>query len=669
MIGGYQVTRSLGAGQYGAVWLAEGQVPARPGRPARVAQVAIKQLRGDWSMRTFETLVHEFELLQRVRHRALCRMYEFLDRDMAVVMEHVQGVTLRHLIEATHGGSEPMWPEAALEVACELAECLYEAQCTVGPDGEPLELVHRDIKPDNLMITPAGRVKVLDFGLAAVSHQHQGNTAGTPIYMAPEQARGLAVDHRSDLFAVGLVLFELITGEAVYGVPEDASDAEVDALLARIEAGDTQHVVREGMATLPRIYRVLRRCLAPRPEDRPEDGRELVDALRHCRGPDARGALAEFCEYAFGPEGPLHGWQDRMRRPAAGGSSLMAADDDSSRPTAPPRPTVDGLNQSSRPRPTATARPRRSADKPAPPPAEPPVTGRSVGSSGEDLRMVPVVDAEADPELGQGPPPGDTTFFSKPKPVAPLTAGPSKKSAGAKPAAAAPRPMGPPPGAAAAPPPGPPPPGAPPVGIQGPVARGPVAAGPVAAAPGGPAALPPGMQAPPSSADGGRAQSYRVFAVLLGLMLMVGGVLAITVVLTVYGVVSSSSETASRDVEVATPAPERAPVDTGGRARRPKPPPRPAPVAPRPKPRPASGPGTVSLTLQAGSPPFTSVEIVCEQPRFRQRVDFVGASVKVSGVPRAPCTAHFKGGPPAKTSVRGGDSKLCSFSGATANCR
>ena len=99
-IGQYVVRKVLGEGHFGTVYLAEGDIPGKGPRSARHKLVAIKQLRGEWTMRGFETLVREFELLDRVKHRSLCRVYEFLDRDNAVVMEYVEGATLRQVLDA-----------------------------------------------------------------------------------------------------------------------------------------------------------------------------------------------------------------------------------------------------------------------------------------------------------------------------------------------------------------------------------------------------------------------------------------------------------------------------------------------------------------------------------------------------------------------------------------
>ncbi|MBW1878090.1 MAG: serine/threonine protein kinase [Deltaproteobacteria bacterium] len=212
-IGHYQVHEELGAGHFGTVYLAEGEVPGRGPSGPRRRQVAIKVLRDPGDPDAMETLVQEFDLLDQVKHRTICKVYEFLEREAAVVMEVVQGVTLRKVIEECARSGFPVMTEAAVEVGIEVADCLYQAWATPNRRGEPLNIVHRDLKPANVMLTPEGEVKVLDFGLARVAAEGSDDAVmGTPLYMAPEQALGHNVDHRTDLFALGLILFELLMG-------------------------------------------------------------------------------------------------------------------------------------------------------------------------------------------------------------------------------------------------------------------------------------------------------------------------------------------------------------------------------------------------------------------------------------------------------------------------
>jgi len=272
--------------------------------------------------------------------------------------------------------------------------------------------------------------------------------------------------------------------------------------------------------------------------------------------------------------------------------------------------------------------------------------------------MVALGEEQADPELGSGPPAGATEFFTRPRPPEEppeLAAAPPPAPGGAVPPPAVP--MGAPPIGA-------------PLGIRGPIASGPT-----------PIATPAGTQAAPHVGAGvQRAQSYRVFAVVIGLSFMVLLALTVTVIITVMAVMGSDDTpeaVAPETTERVAPKPTLKQVDTGTRpAPRPLPvgrgiprtssrtPPAPAPV----RPRPSSGPGTITLTIAESS--FSSVQVSCPSG-FRDRQPIRGGKMVMSGVPREACTAFFKGGPPAKTQVSGGDTKTCTFVGAAmaASCR
>jgi serine/threonine protein kinase len=681
-IGRYRVVGRLGEGHFGVVWLAEGTF-VEDGPPRKVA---IKQLSGEWSLKRFETLVQEFELLAQVKHPSICRVFEFLDRENAVVLEYVEGVTLRRLLDAFAAAKEPVWPDVAARIGQELADCLYRAHDLKG-------LIHRDVKPENVMITPKGDIKLLDFGLAVEGDAaRRSGGKGTPLYMAPEQARGEAVTHASDLFALGLVLYELLEGAPAYPIPEAPDERALRDLFERIENGDVP-----GLRAFERAHGALgsavTRCVAPEPRDRWPDGRTLVLALAdHAR----RASLGAFAAFAF--EGPLRSGPQPGAAAARMGDAEdprppMAKNPDPLRPAAAPPPG------GSRPRPQPAARP---AARPAPKmfvPDEKPSPASTpekpaVKPPGEDLAMVVLGTDDVDVEPSGS---SSTSFFSMPKPkkrpsadqddaIVPLRKHDPIATASGPIASG---PVAPPPGAAPpgyapglyAPPPMTPMQAAPvvPLGIQGPVAGGGMYGAPSPHS----AQLPPDLQG-----DVQRAQSYRVFAVVLSLMFMVFSVLIVTVMIAVGVVVYGNQKEATKESLVVgngPPPPPPPPADTGERVpepppvvSNPKPAPRtgggapavPKPATPKPAaPAPSGDPAQATITLAPGAPPFTSVEVRCQVSGYRDRADFVGGVAKVPGVPREECDVFFKGGPPAKSRISGGQSKTCSFQGVAANCQ
>ena len=207
-VGTYEIVSLLGAGGMGEVYLARDATLGR--------KVALKFL-PDF-MQEDETarkrFLQEAKLAAALDHPFICKVYEIGGEDERVFisLEYVRGQTLREKL-----AEGPLALKEAWQIAAEIAEALGEAH--------QRGIVHRDLKPTNIMLTPDGHVKVMDFGLAKqlihAEGQEQsltgmtkaGTTVGTLPYMSPEQVRGQKVDTRSDLFSFGVMLYEMLTGE------------------------------------------------------------------------------------------------------------------------------------------------------------------------------------------------------------------------------------------------------------------------------------------------------------------------------------------------------------------------------------------------------------------------------------------------------------------------
>jgi hypothetical protein len=295
--------------------------------------------------------------------------------------------------------------------------------------------------------------------------------------------------------------------------------------------------------------------------------------------------------------------------------------------------------------------------------------------------MVPLTEADAAEADAIGKPKSSTQFFAIPQPK-------RKSKPSPEPAAPPPGPA-PGPGAVGVAPPGMAPPGsgsgAPGMGMgMGLGIQGPVSGAPPAMPPQGfpqPAMVPgadPGM-------DGDRAKSYRVFALVAALMFMVFSALIGTVGMTVFGLYVTSNAQQAASIPAPRPAPKsRGPVvDTGIQAPDPQPAPkarprpktgggpRPAPVGPKPAPAPppppANAPGSITITIP-GSALFTGIEVTCPDG-FRQRGSFVGGKATIPHVPAMKCDLIFKGGLPARNTIRGGETKNCTFNDGIAVCK
>ena len=263
----YRVLDEIGRGAMGRVYLAE---DPRIGR--RIAlKILMPEAETDAEQDALqrERFLVEARAAGRLHHPGIVTVYD-ADTDPAnglayLAMEWVGGPDLRHLL-ADQG---PLDLLRAVELVAEVAAALDYAHRH--------EVVHRDIKPANLLIHRDGTVKISDFGIAKLqSHELTlpGRTLGSPYYMAPEQVRGEAVDGRTDLFALGTVLYECLTGERAFG------GDSLGNISHRIVSADppSVEIFRPDM---PRSLRaVLDRALAKRPEKRFPSGAAMEQALR-----------------------------------------------------------------------------------------------------------------------------------------------------------------------------------------------------------------------------------------------------------------------------------------------------------------------------------------------------------------------------------------------------
>jgi eukaryotic-like serine/threonine-protein kinase len=268
VISRYRVLEELGAGGMGVVYRAHDEHLDR--------DVAIKVLRpgalnDDEARRRFRD---EARVLSRLSHPGISTIFDFDSRDGLdyLVMELVEGRTLDRVLEAG-----PL-PEAELaSTGAQIAEALAAAH--------EQGVIHSDLKSANVMVSSKGKVKLLDFGLArlcciatvtgdTVTDAAIGPVAGTIAYMSPEQLLGRELDERADLFSLGIVLYEMVTGQ----LPFSGSTA-LDTLHA-IAFEETRPVTALRANLPPSLQRIISRCLRKRAQDRYKDARELAGELK-----------------------------------------------------------------------------------------------------------------------------------------------------------------------------------------------------------------------------------------------------------------------------------------------------------------------------------------------------------------------------------------------------
>ncbi|HUP04891.1 MAG TPA: serine/threonine-protein kinase, partial [Bryobacteraceae bacterium] len=255
----YRIVALLGRGGMGEVYRATDLTLNQP--------VALKFLPEDVGRddRALQRLLDEVRIARQVSHPNVCRVYDIgeIDGHRFLSMEYVDGEDLASLLRRI--GRVPA--DKALEIARKVCAGLAAAH--------DKGVLHRDLKPANVMLDGRGNVLIADFGLAAVSGQIQAHEIrhGTPAYMAPEQLAGKEVTVRSDIYALGLLLYEIFTGKRAF---EAASMAE---LMKLEESGAPLSLTTMVKDIDPAVERVILRCLAPDPRNRPVSAISVAAAL------------------------------------------------------------------------------------------------------------------------------------------------------------------------------------------------------------------------------------------------------------------------------------------------------------------------------------------------------------------------------------------------------
>jgi len=307
-LGPYEILSPLGAGGMGQVYRAR---DTRLDRTVAVKVLSPKLADSAEALARFE---REAKAVAALSHTNIVALYDFgqADGTLYAVTELLEGETLRARLAE---GRLP--PRKAIDIATQIAQGLAAAH--------ERSIVHRDLKPENVFITKSGAVKILDFGLARqtplatpsdltssptiVRATDPGTVLGTVGYMSPEQVRGQTVDHRSDIFSFGSVLYEMLSGRRAF---ERESAAETMAAIAREDPKE----LSDPATTLPAgLERIIDHCLEKAPDERFQSARDLAFDLR---------ALSTVSSAEKGPAALQAGGQLRWRRPVAAAVVLAA---------------------------------------------------------------------------------------------------------------------------------------------------------------------------------------------------------------------------------------------------------------------------------------------------------------------------------------------------------
>ncbi len=262
----YRIIEKLGEGGMGVVYKAEDTKLRRT--------VALKFLPRELTLdpRAKERFTREAQAVSSLDHPNICTIHEIdetEDGQMFICIACYLGGTVREKID-----EGPLKLDEALSIATQVAEGLREAH--------EKGIVHRDIKPANIIVTPKGQAKVMDFGLARLAGQTQltraGATIGTVNYMSPEQARGRTVDHRADIWSLGVVLYEMLTGRLPFG--GEHPQAVIYSIL-----NEEPEPVRRLRPDLPvELESIIAKALATLPDSRYCDAGAMLNDLRSLQG-------------------------------------------------------------------------------------------------------------------------------------------------------------------------------------------------------------------------------------------------------------------------------------------------------------------------------------------------------------------------------------------------
>jgi serine/threonine-protein kinase len=263
--GRYLLFDFIGKGGMAEIYLARQKTELGAAR-----RCVVKQILPEFTKHpTFsDMLVHEAKLAARLNHANVVQVFDLgrADDRLFIAMEYVEGFDLNDLLRRCARGKVPLPLELAVHVAREALKGLDYAHRRTGDDGRALGIVHRDVSPSNLLVSFDGEVKLCDFGIARANDAITANAAAVDLdealkgkagYMSPEHARGDAVDARSDVFAAGIVLWELTAGRRMYKTGEGRA-----TLLEQARRAEVPDLPSTGLPSEDSLRAILAKALA-----------------------------------------------------------------------------------------------------------------------------------------------------------------------------------------------------------------------------------------------------------------------------------------------------------------------------------------------------------------------------------------------------------------------
>ena len=275
-LGRYQIINKIASGGMAEVFLARAV-----GAMGFQRLVAVKLIHANFTRDSdfVKMFIDEARIAMHLHHRNIVQVFDLdqLHDTYFIAMEFVHGVNVYDLYEAIAAKNRWVDVSLALYIVAEVCKGLHFAHTRVGPDGRPMNIVHRDISPQNVLLSFEGEVKITDFGIATAAERlHQtaaGIVKGKYAYMAPERLEDQKVDGRVDVFAAGVLLYELLVGENPFA--GGSAVETIEAVIGR----EVEPPSAKGVGVGPKLDDIVLRALAKDPAERYPTAQAFADDL------------------------------------------------------------------------------------------------------------------------------------------------------------------------------------------------------------------------------------------------------------------------------------------------------------------------------------------------------------------------------------------------------
>ncbi|MBL8678226.1 MAG: protein kinase [Myxococcales bacterium] len=410
-LGGWRLVELLGRGGMGEVWRAEREGPGGVRRRAALKRM-LTRLRNDGEL--LQRFMAEARISSRLEHSNIVQVLDFGDQpEPYLVFEYVEGISASELLQESSRARIKLPAAAAAFVCAEVATGLDYAHRKRDEQGRPLEIVHRDVSPHNVLLSIEGAVKIADFGVARAADNtlrtRAGIQVGKLVYMAPEQAAGAPIDGRADVFSLGIVLWEMLTLQPLF--PRD----DAATTLQRLQTGDIPAPSKVEPKVPPALDQIVLTALSLYPEQRFASAGAFAQALRGFVHSVAPGFDSSELIRILHKIAPSVSWHVQTPPPA-----------DSARERAPVAPRVASPPMKAMP---AMAMPAMAA--PGAPPAAAPAPAPQPAAAPQPAPAAPMASAVASAPIAQvapGAPQGQ--HVPAPSPFGNTAPGPSSPSWG-----------------------------------------------------------------------------------------------------------------------------------------------------------------------------------------------------------------------------------------------